>query len=125
MATKGMPRQTLAAMTESRALSGSPRKLIGLVDQAQLHQGPGQDRKLRIVDPPEGQCRQHRGNHPWQQHDGAEEGFERQLLVEDERQPQAQHEFQDGGDERVDNRVEHRKPEHLVIHEVSIVLAGR
>src|SRR5690606_38065054 len=28
-ATKGMPRQTLAAMTEARALFGSPRKLIG------------------------------------------------------------------------------------------------
>ena len=29
MATKGMPRQTLAAITEARALLGSPRKLIG------------------------------------------------------------------------------------------------
>ncbi len=30
IATKGMPRQTLAAMTERRALVASPRKLIGV-----------------------------------------------------------------------------------------------
>ena len=29
MATKGMPRQTLAAITDQRAFHGSPRKLIG------------------------------------------------------------------------------------------------
>src|SRR5690606_32128912 len=29
IATKGMPRQTLAAITEARAFSGSPRKLMG------------------------------------------------------------------------------------------------
>src|SRR5690606_26001741 len=29
IATKGMPRQTLAAITDQRAVQGSPRKLIG------------------------------------------------------------------------------------------------
>ena len=86
------------------------------------HQRPGDDRELGVVDPPEGDGRQHRRHHPGQQHDGAEEGLERQVLVEEQRQPEAEREFQDRGDDRVEQRVEDRQPEDGVVPEILVVL---
>ena len=75
-----------------------------------------------VVDPPEGDGRQHGRHHPGQQHDGAEEGFERQVLVEEQRQPEAEHEFQDRGADRVEQRVEDGEPEDGVVPEIFVVL---
>jgi hypothetical protein len=44
------------------------------------------------------------------------------MLVEQQGQPQAQHEFQDRGDDGVENGVEHRQPEHAVVEQEAIVL---
>ena len=66
-------------------------------------QRPGDDRELRVVDPPEGDGGEHRRHDPGQQHDGADERLERQVLVEEQRQPQAEGEFQDRGGDRVED----------------------
>ena len=122
MATKGMPRQTLAAMTEARALFRIAEEVDRAVDHAELHQRPGDDRELRIVDPPEGQRREHGRNHPGQEHDRPEEGLERQVLIQQQRQPEPEDEFQDRGDDRVEKRVEDREPEHRVLGQEDVVL---
>ena len=122
IATKGMPRQTLAAMTEARAFVGIAEEIDAMVDDAELDQRPGDDRELGIVDPPEGDGRQHGRHHPGQQDHGAEEGLQRQVLVQEQRQPEAEHEFQDRGADRVEQRVEDREPEDGVVPEIFVVL---
>jgi hypothetical protein len=44
------------------------------------------------------------------------------VAVEDQRQPQAEHEFSDRGDDRVEERVEHRQPEHAVVPQILEIL---
>ena len=48
--------------------------------------------------------------------------FERQLLVQQQRQPEPQRELQDRREHRVDDRVGDREPEHRVVPQVLIVL---
>ena len=101
-----------------------------LVDEAHLHQRPADDRELRIVDPPERDRRQRRRHDERQQHDCAQERLERQVLVEQQRQPQAEPELDDAGDGRVEERVEQREAGNRVApQELEILqadpLAGR
>ncbi len=121
MATKGMPRQTLATMTDQRAFQGVPRKSMKWSMSPSFVQRPRDDRKLRIVDPPEGDRRQHGRHDIGQQHDGADEGFERDGVVEEQRQPQPEREFRDRRGDGVDKRVEDREPEHAVIEQRDVV----
>ena len=72
------------------------------VDQAHVLQRPADDRELRIEDPPERDRGKRRGHDERQEHDGAEECLERQVLVEDQREPQPEHELDDARDERVE-----------------------
>ena len=92
------------------------------VDDAHLRQGPRDDRELRVVDPPERDRRQ-RGRHDErQQHDRTQERLERQMAVQQQREPQAEHELQDAGDDRVDKRVEQRQQRHRVLDQKRVVL---
>jgi hypothetical protein len=93
IATKGMPRQTLAAMSTRSARSTVAEEVDVLVDQPDLLQRPGDDRELRVVDPPERDRRQHGRHDEGQQHERAHDGLERQVLVEQQRQPQAEANF--------------------------------
>src|SRR3546814_3280753 len=51
----------------------------------------------------------------FQMHDGPKEGLERQVPVKQQRQPQADGELQDAGDDRIEKGIEHRQPEHAVV----------
>jgi hypothetical protein len=92
------------------------------VDQAPLHQDPGDDRELAVENPPEGERRQHRGHHVGQEDHGAEEVLEAQVLVQEHRQPQAEPELRHRGDDGVEERVEDREPEHRVVGQPKVVL---
>ena len=83
---------------------------IGGADVQHVDQQIGNDRELRIVDPPERQRRQHRRHDPRQQHDGAQQALEREVVVEQQRQPEAEREFSEGRDRGVEHAVEHRAP---------------
>jgi len=84
----------LAAINEKRA---GPRRSqevdVGGADVQHLDQEIGDDRELRIVDPPERQRREHGRHDPGQQHDGAQQALERKMVVEQQRQPEAEREF--------------------------------
>ena len=112
----------LAAIVENRACPRLAEEVDVLVDDAHPHQRPADDRELRIVDPPERDRRQ-RGRHDErQQHDGAQERLERQVLVEQQREPEAQAELDDARDHRVEDRVEQREARDLVAPEEFEVL---
>ena len=111
IATKGMPRQMLATISENRAGHGVAEEVdIGGADVQHVDQQIGDDRELRIVDPPERQRRKHRRHDPRQQHDGAQQALEREVVVEQQRQPEAEREFSEGRDRGVEDAVEHRAP---------------
>ena len=123
IATNGMPRQMLAAISEKRAAHGLPRKSMLLARTAEhVDQEMRDDRELRIVDPPERHRRQHGRHDPRQQHDGADQALERQVLVQQQRQPEAERELSDGGDAGVEDAVEHRVPPHRIAEQVLEVL---
>ena len=123
IATKGMPRQILAAISEKRAGQGVPRKSILVRAEVQhVDQQIGDDRELRIVDPPERQRRQHGRHDPGQQHDGAEQALEREVVVQQQRQPEAEREFSEGRDRRIEDAVEHRVPPQRIGQQVLEVL---
>ena len=82
----------------------------------------GNDRELRIVDPPERQRRQHRRHDPRQQHDGAQQALEREVVVEQQRQPEAEREFSDGRDASVEDAVEHRVPPQGILEQILEIL---
>jgi hypothetical protein len=117
-----MPRHTLAAITLARGVVRVAEEVDVGVDDAELDQRPGDDRELAVVDPPEGDGRQHRRHDPRQQHDGAQEGLERQMLVEQQRQPHAEPELQDAGHDGVDEGVVDRQPEHRIAEQPAVVL---
>ena len=73
-----------------------------VVDQAHLHQQPADDRELRVVDPPERDRRERRRHDVGQQDDGAKEGLEADVAVEQDRQPEAEEELEDARDDRVE-----------------------
>ena len=75
-----------------------------------------------IVDPPPGDRRQHRRHDPGQQHDRADERLERDVVVEQHRQPQPEREFPDRRDGRVEDRVGHRHPEHRIVRQRDEIL---
>ncbi len=62
---------------------------IAVAQMQHVDQEIGDDRELRIVDPPECQRGQHRRHDPRQQHDGADQALEREVVVEQQRQPEA------------------------------------
>ena len=85
-------------------------------------QRPGDDRELAVVEPPERDRRQHGRHDERDQHDGAQHRLERQVLVEQEREIEPDREFDDARDDRVEQRVEHREPEHRVVPQPFVVL---
>ena len=95
---------------------------VGLAPAQHVDQEVGDDRELRVVDPPEGQGREHGRHDEGDQDDGAQERFERQVLVEHQRQPQAQRELSDGGQDRVEQGVEHGQAEHRVGEQPDVVV---
>jgi len=75
-----MPRQIFAAISDQRAGQAVIDEVdVGLA-QAELDEQPGDDRELRVVDPPEGDRRQHRRHDPRYRIDGAQQRLERRLL---------------------------------------------
>ena len=100
----------LAAIVAKRACHGLAEEIDVLVDEAHPHQRPADDRELRVVDPPERDRRQRRRHDERQQHDRAQERLERQVLVQQQREPQAEPELDDARDGRVEQRVEEREP---------------
>ncbi len=115
MATNGMPRQMLAAISEKRARPGIAEEVdVGLAPAQHIDQQLRDDRELRIIDPPECDRRQHRRHDPRQQHDGADQALERDVVVEQHRQPEAEREFTDRGDAGVQHAVEHGVPPHRI-----------
>ena len=123
IATKGMPRQMLAAISDQRAGQGVPRKSMLVVAHAQhVDQEIGDDRELRVVDPPEGDGRQHRRHDPRQQDDRAQQALERQVVVEQQRQPEAEAEFPDRGDRRCRTRCRTPRSRRRVAQQVLEVL---
>ncbi len=118
MATNGMPRQILATTSEPRAFHGEPEEVdVGGAQMQHVHQQVGDDRELRIVDPPPCDRRQHGGHYPRQQHDGADERLERDVVVQQQCQPEAEQKFTYRRDDRVHDRIGHRHPEHRVLGE--------
>ena len=93
-----------------------------LVDHAHLHQRPADDGKLRVVDPPERDGRQCRRHDERQQHDRTECRLERQVLVQQQRQPQAQSKFDDAGHRCVEERVEERESGDGIAPQVLVVI---
>ena len=82
----------------------------------------GNDGELRRVDPPPGDRRQHGRHDPRQQHDGADERLERDVVVQQQRQPQPEREFPDRRHGRIEDRVGDRHPEDRVVHQVDEVV---
>ena len=93
--------------------------LVG--DQAHFLERPGNDRELRIEQPPECDRRQHRRHDERDQHHGADDRLERQPLVEQQREIKPDREFDGAGDDRVEQRVEHREPERRVVPQPFVV----
>ncbi len=85
-------------------------------------QDVGDDRELRIVDPPERHRREHGRHDPRHEHDGADERFEGDVVVEKQREPEAEREFPDGRRRRVENRVADRRPEDRVVPQRNEIL---
>ncbi len=123
IATKGMPRQMLADdQREPRRPRRSQEVDIGGADVQHVDQQIGDDRELRIVDPPERQRRQHRRHDPRQQHDGAQQALEREMVVEQQRQPEAERELSEGRDRGIEHAVEHRAPPQGIGEQILEVL---
>src|SRR5690606_37679852 len=97
-------------------------EIDAVVDQPPFHEHPGDDRELCVIDPPEGDRRQHCGHDPRQEDDRAEESLERQVIIENERQPQAQRELQNGGNDRIKERVENGEPEDGVFPKQLVIV---
>ena len=97
-------------------------KIDVLVDQPHLDQRPGDDRELRIVDPPERDRGEHRRHDEGDQHGGADQRLERHMAVQQQRQIEANDEFDGGGDDRIEQRVEHRQPEDRVVFQPLVIL---
>jgi hypothetical protein len=110
-----MPRQILAAISENRVD-------IGGTDVQHVDQKVGDNRELRIVDPPERQRRQHGWHDPGQQDDGAEQALEWKMVVQQQRQPKAEREFSEGRDPGIDDAVKHRVPPQGIAEQVLKVL---
>ena len=73
------------------------------------------------IDPPERDGRKHRRHDEWDQHDRADDRLERQVLVEQQREIEPDREFDGAGDAGVEQRVEHREPEHRVAPQPFVV----
>ena len=67
-----------------------------------------------IVDPPEGDRREHGRHDPRQQDDGAQDALEGEVVVEQQREPEPEPELSDRRDRRVEHAVEDRLPEQPV-----------
>ncbi len=87
-----------------------------------LDQRPRDDRELRIVDPPERDRRQHGRHDERDQHDRADHRLERHVPVQQQRQIKPDREFDGAGDDRVEQRVEHREPEDRIVPQPLVVL---
>ena len=87
-----------------------------------MHEQPADHRELRIVDPPERDGRQCGRHDKWQQDYRAQERCETHMLVEEHCKPEAQHELEDTGDDRVEQRVEEGQPRNRVAPEEDVVL---
>lgn len=83
---------------------------IGGAPVQHVDQKVGDDRELRIVDPPERQRREHRRHDPGHQDDRTQQALERKMVVEQQCEPEAERELSKGRDPRVDHAVEHRVP---------------
>ncbi len=113
----------LAAISENRAGQALPRKSILVrADVQHVDQQIGDDGELRIVDPPERQRREHGGHDPRQQHDRPQQALERKVVVEQQRQPEAEREFSEGGDGGVEHAVEHRVPPQWIGQQILEIL---
>src|SRR5690606_20564550 len=60
-------------------------------------------------------------HNPGQQNNGTEERLERQVLVQQQGQPQAQDKLQNTGHDGVENRVEQRQLRHRVANQVDVI----
>ena len=94
---------------------GLAEKIDVLMDQTKFDERPGDDRELRIVDPPEGDRRQHGWRDERQQHDRANERLHRHPAVEQEREVEPRAELEHAGHDRIERRVEHHEPEYLIV----------
>src|ERR1700694_6041700 len=95
---------------------------IGGAQVQHVHQQIRNNGKLRIVDPPERQRRQHRGHDPRQQHDGPQQALEREVVVQQQRQPEAEREFSEGGDGGIEHAVKYRVPPQRIAQQILEIL---
>ena len=117
MATNGIPRQILATITDHASVPRLAQEVDVMIEQARLDQHPGNDRELRIVDPPKCDSREHRRDHERKQHDRAQNGLERQPVVQQQREVEPEHKFRRARHNGVEDRIEDREPEHRVARE--------
>ena len=90
-------------------------------DEAGLVEGPVEDAEGRIEHPAPCEGRQHRRDDERQEHRRAHDSLSPEVPVEQEREPHAEHELEDGRPERVDAGVPERDAEDRVVpglHEV-------
>src|SRR5581483_10171748 len=90
-------------------------------DQPQIAQRPRDDRELAGVDPPERDRRQHRRHDERDKDNCAQDRLERRIFIEQQRQVEANREFDGAGNNRVEQGVEDRQPEDAVIREPLVV----
>src|SRR6202165_4732597 len=95
---------------EARRPGTSQEADVGAADVKHIHEEIRDDGELRIVNPPERKRRENRRNNPGQQNDGAQKAFERKVVVQQQRQPEAEREFSKRRDGGVEHAVEHRVP---------------
>jgi hypothetical protein len=69
---------------------------------------------LRVIKPPERERRQGGRDNEGQQHDGTQEGLDRQVLVKEQREPQAECELHDARDDGVEQGIEERQARDTV-----------
>ena len=81
---------------------GLAEKVDVMVDDSELDQRPGDDRELRIVDPPEGDRRKHGGHDERQQNDRAQQRFERQPPVQQQGEIEAEKKLEETRDDGVE-----------------------
>ncbi len=99
---------------EARRPRTSKEVDIGGAQVQHVHEQIGDDGKLRIVDPPERQRGENGRHDPRQQHDRPQQALEWKMVVQQQRQPETEREFSEGGDGGIEHAVEHRAPPQRV-----------
>src|SRR5436190_3611645 len=91
-------------------------------DQSKLPERPRDDRKLTIVDPPKRDGREHGWHYERNQDHRADDRLERHVLVEQQREIEADREFADARYAGIEQRIEDREPEDGVVPQPLVIL---